>query len=95
MVFVRHRHAASWGPFAHVASGDAVFNEFFGCAFWERADVLALLDRKEELRADGLDRVEADIGKDFRRDFRRLVVGRPDGKNDVVEAMARMRGVRL
>ena len=89
VVVVRHRRSrAGWAPFEHLEPGECTLSGFYGRAFWERADVHALFSRKQEINESSLLRAERDISGDFARDMHRFVVRRPDGKNDVAEALA-------
>jgi hypothetical protein len=95
VVIVRHRRSQHWLPFEHLEPGECAHHAFFGCAFWERPDVAALYAKKEAYAQQSRDRHSLDVRKDFRRDIHKLIAPRPDGKHDLVEALGRMRVVRL
>lgn len=90
VVLTRHRFARGFLPYEHLDDGQCAYDAFYGTALWERADVLAMYARKNEHRVVSLDRERRDIRKDFRNEWRREVVRRPDGKNEGVEAIALM-----
>jgi len=95
VVIGRYRWSTKFCSFAHLAPGECAANAFFGCAFWERADVLAAFFKNEEGKKEKRGRLMVDVQKDFRTDLRKLMAPRPDGKNDVIEALGRMRALSL
>ena len=93
VVLCRHRFGR-WTPFGHLAPGECALNAFYGTAFWERADVLAMYAKQEERKTASRLVTKADIGKDFRREIAKQIGKRVDGKHELVEALGRLRRVR-
>lgn len=93
VVLCRRRHGA-WGPFGHLEPGECALNVFYGTAFWERADVMAMYAKQEERKASSIVSARADISKDFRSDVRKQIARRVDGKHDLLTAMLRKGWVR-
>lgn len=94
VVLCRHRFGRHWIPFGHLAPGECALNAFYGTAFWERADVLAMHSRQESAKAASRLLTKEDIGKDFRREIQKQIARRVDGKHELVEALGRMGRVR-
>lgn len=88
VVLCRHRRARQWVPFGHLEPGECALSVFYGTAFWERADVIAMYRKQEEQRASSILSVKSDVSKDFRRDLQRQISKRVDGKNDLLEFLA-------
>jgi hypothetical protein len=95
VVLVRHRFGTAWGPFHHLEPGACALDAFYGTAFWERGDVVAMYQRQEDQKAARHLSTEADLGKDFRNELGRQVRRRVDGKDDLIRAIAGLRGVRV
>jgi hypothetical protein len=92
VVLCRHRFGG-WTPFGHLEPGETPLNAFYGTAFWERDDVLAMYGAQEERKAASLASTEGDIRKDFRKEVARLT-SRVDGKADLIAALAKLNAVR-
>jgi hypothetical protein len=94
VVLCRHRFGRQWEPFGHLEPGECALNAFYGTAFWERDDVMAMYRSQEDRKASSLLSVKGDISKDFLKDIRQHVTSRIDGKNGLIEAIGRMGRVR-
>jgi hypothetical protein len=89
VVMTRHRRNPSgYAPFHHLDDGEHAAAAFYGCAFWERADVVALFTKKGERRAQGLERIKRDIRGDFRGEVAKMLRRRVDGREDLIKAIA-------
>lgn len=91
VVLARHRFGG-WAVLTHLATGQSPLDAFYGTAFWERADVLAMYQRQEERREVSRVGRKDDIGRDFVRELGRQVRRRVDGAADLLEAL---RGLRV
>lgn len=94
VVLCRHRFSRQWTPFGHLEPGECALSAFYGTAFWERADVVAMYTKQEEAKTASRLVTKDDIGKDFRRELQRQVVRHVDGRHDLIEAIGRMGRVR-
>lgn len=88
VVVTRHRFGKQWSPFEHLAPGQCALDAFYGTAFWERSDVLAMYQRQEAGRLESLHREGELISKDLRREWHKQVVRRAEGKHEAAEAIA-------
>lgn len=95
VVLCRHRRASRWAPFGHLEPGECAINAFYGTAWWERADVLAMYERQEAHKERSRILRKEDISKDFRRELGKQIAKRVDGKHDLLETLARMGRVRV
>ncbi len=94
VVLCRHRFSGAWFPFGHLEPGECALDAFYGTAFWERADVMAMYRKQEDGKALSLLSAKDDISKDFRRELHKKIVGRVDGRHDLIEALGHMHRVR-
>jgi hypothetical protein len=94
VVLCRHRFGKAWEPFGHLEPGECALDAFYGTAFWERADVVAMYQRQEDQKAASRLLTKEDISKDFRRDLAKQVAKRVDGKHDLIETLVKMGAVR-
>ncbi len=93
VVLVRHRFSSQWAPFGHLEPGECALDVFYGTAFWERDDVMAMYRAQEDRKVTSLASVKGDISKDFLRDISKLTA-RVDGKAELIAALGRMGVVR-
>lgn len=94
VVLCRPRYRRGWLPFGHLAPGECALNAFYGTAFWERGDVLAMYAKQEDRKAASRLSTGEDISKDFRREIQKQIEKRVDGKHDLITALSRMGRVR-
>ncbi len=94
VVLCRHRFGRQWVPFGHLEPGECALNAFYGTAFWERDDVMAMYTKQEDQKAASRLLTKEDIGKDFRREIGKQVARRVDGKDELIKAIGRMGRIR-
>lgn len=94
VVLCRPRFKRGWLPFGHLEQGECALNAFYGTAFWERDDVMAMFNKQEERKAASRLSTGEDISKDFRREIQKQIEKRVDGKHDLITALAGLRRAR-